>query len=70
MNDDPATEYALYDPTLGEYVIDQDMHVPSWPTEQMARGAAEGMGRADLEVHSRKNFAVTPWRAVPDRGQR
>jgi hypothetical protein len=59
MNANPAVEYAVYDPASDEYVTDSGGSVAIWSTKRMAAEVATRFPGS--EVHSRLNYAITPW---------
>lgn len=75
MNDNPATEYAVYFPDSDCYVRDADGHIELYPTESFARRVAEyqlsqgpmaGSLAKAFEIRSRLNYTITPWRCAPE----
>jgi hypothetical protein len=63
MNSAPATEYAIYLPDADSYMLDQELRVKLFPTESSARAIAKDRLGSSIrfEIHSRLNYAVTPW---------
>jgi hypothetical protein len=70
MNDNPATEYAVWFSKAGYYMADADGHLKLFPTEFEAHVAGTDLcGATEIvpfEVHSRLNYTITPWQRVPD----
>lgn len=65
LNNDPATEYAVYLPDSDSYIENGEWQVLTFPTAARARSMGENFYQnPPFEVHSRLNYAVTPWREV------
>ncbi len=56
----------MYIPASDSYVVDNDGHNKAFWSFGAAKATADSMRKyndAEYEVHSRLNYAVTPWRA-------